>query len=59
MTRTPLSARASMRSCARWKPDRLQEIGPSQRGDCCDCCGRMFLPSKGVPTTCQKCLEEF
>ena len=59
MTRTPLSEARIDEIVREVEARQAQEIGPSQRGDCCDCCGRMFLPSKGVPTTCQKCLEEF
>ena len=58
MTLPPLTDARIAEIIALAEAEQAQDMGPSQRGECCDCCGRMFLPSKGVPTTCPKCLEE-
>lgn len=56
--RTPLSDRRIAEIIDEVEALQAQALGPSQTGACCDCCGRVFIPPKGVPTTCQKCLEE-
>lgn len=58
MTLPPLSDARIAEIIAEVEAMQAQAIGPSQRGACCDCCGRVFPKPYGVPTTCPKCLEE-
>jgi hypothetical protein len=53
----PLSDQRINEIIAEVAAEQAATISPSQRGECCTCCGRMFPEPTGYPTECRKCQE--
>jgi hypothetical protein len=53
----PLSDQRIEEIIAEVAAEQAVALNPSQRGECCSCCGRMFPEPTGSPTECQQCQE--